>query len=100
MGSRLQLHQLLKTMGAAEVYFNPPDGLQMKFPAIVYSRDYADYKHAGDKPYHITKRYQVTIIDQNPDSEIPDKVAALPLCLFNRYFKVDNLNHDVYSLYF
>jgi hypothetical protein len=40
------------------------------------------------------------IIDQDPDSAIPPKVAALPMCLFNRFYTADNLNHDVYNLYF
>jgi len=42
----------------------------------------------------------ITVIDQDPDSIIPDKVAAMPLSLFNRFYTVDNLNHDVYNVYF
>jgi hypothetical protein len=42
----------------------------------------------------------VTVIDRNPDSEIPDKVAALPMTLFNRWFAADNLHHDVFNVYF
>lgn len=72
----------------------------MIYPCIVYQRDNADTEFAGNNPYRLTQRYQVTIIDKNPDSEIPKKVAALPLCLFNRFFVADNLNHDVYHLYF
>lgn len=45
-------------------------------------------------------RYTVTIIDRNPDSAIPNKVAELPLCSFNRFYTADNLNHFVYNLYF
>jgi hypothetical protein len=46
------------------------------------------------------KRYQVTIIDRDPDSGIPEVVAGLPTSTFSRHFTVDNLNHDVYTLYF
>jgi hypothetical protein len=72
----------------------------MKYPCIVYNRDEAVTKFADNSPYRYTKRYQVTIIDRDPDSDIPGKVAALPQCLFNRFFVADNLNHDVYNLYF
>lgn len=97
--SRLQLHQLLKTF-CENVYFQPPENVQMKYPAIVYQRDYRYVAHADNTPYLNTKRYAVTIIDRDPDSEIVEKVANLPLCTFNRFFAVDYLNHDIYSLYF
>lgn len=101
MGQRLQLQEILEELkGDEHVYFQPPDNVQMVYPCIVYSRDDANKKFAGNITYRYTKRYQVTVIDRNPDSELPDKVAALPLCTFNRFFVADNLNHDVFSLYF
>lgn len=72
----------------------------MVYPAIVYERDFLDTQHADNAPYRQKKRYQVTIIDRDPDSPYPDAVAKLPLCTFVRHFKADNLNHDIYSLYF
>jgi len=99
MGQRLSLHQLLETF-ADNVYFQPPENIELKYPCIIYKRDFADTKFADDKPYNHTKRYMVTVIDQDPDSEIPDKVAAMPMSLFNRFYTADNLNHDVYSVFF
>lgn len=96
---RLDLQTLLEAF-SDNVYFQPPASVQMKYPCIVYNRDEAVTKFAGNAPYRYTKRYQVTIIDRNPDSDIPAKVAALPMCIFNRFFVADNLNHDVYNLYF
>lgn len=99
--SRLKLQDLLKTiLGSDQVYFQPPTNVQMKFPCIVYKRDYAETAFAGNKPYRRTKRYMVTVIDSNPDSEIPDKIAELPTCAFNRFYTADNLNHDVFTLFF
>ena len=99
MAPRLQLHQLLETF-ADHVYFQPPTNVQIQYPCIVYKRDFADTKFADDKPYNHTLRYMVTIIDPNPDSEIPKKVAEMRMSLFNRFYTADNLNHDVYSVYF
>jgi hypothetical protein len=99
MGQRLLLHQILETF-TENVYFQPPSNIQLKYPCIIYKRDFADTKFADDKPYNHTKRYMITIIDQNPDSDIPDKVASMPMSLFNRFYTADNLNHDVYSVFF
>lgn len=98
---RLQLHELLKQLiGTDNVYFQPPANVQMEYPCIVYKRDLARTQFAGNSPYRYTKRYQVTVIDRDPDSEIPDKIAALPRCTFDRHFAADNLNHDAFTLYF
>jgi hypothetical protein len=99
MGLRLDLQKLLETI-TTNVYFQPPTNIQLKYPCIIYKRDFADTKFADNKPYAHKRRYMVTVIDQNPDSEIPGKVATLPMSLFNRFYTVDNLNHDVFSIYF
>lgn len=101
MGQRLALQSLLEGLvGDGHVYFQPPANVQIQYPCIVYKRDLAVTKFADNSPYRYTKRYEATIIDMDPDSEIPDKVAALPMCTRNRFFTVDNLNHDVFVLYF
>lgn len=98
---RLQIQTLLeKLLGSRNVYFQPPATVKMSYPAIVYARDSQDTSFADNKPYRSAKRYSVTIIDKNPDSEIPDKVANLPMSSFARHFVADNLNHDAYSVYF
>lgn len=98
---RSDLHTLLVGFNpTGKVYFQPPNGLSMIYPAIVYNRDYRRTLFADNKPYIGTKRYQVTIIDQDPDSGIPELIAALPLCIFSRFFATEGLNHDVYDLYF
>lgn len=101
MGSRLNLQTLLEgLLGSRNVYFQPPASVIMQYPCIVYNRAAVDTKYANDKKYLQKKRYSVTVIDKNPDSLIPDKVSGLPLCSFDRHFKTDNLNHDIYSLYY
>lgn len=98
---RYQLQSLLEDLlGSEEVYFQPPTNVKMSYPAIVYFRDRIDSTFAGNRPYSQTKRYQVTIIGRDPDSDIPDKIAALPMCSLTRTFVADNLYHDVFLLYF
>lgn len=98
---RLELQTILEgILGSTNVYFQPPHGKNMSYPCIAYERDYEDVQHADNNRYTHYKRYAVTVIDRNPDSDIPDKVGALPMCEFNRFYTADNLNHDVYRLYF
>lgn len=96
---RLDLHEILVEI-TPHVYFQPPANVQMQYPCIVYQRDNSSTEFAGNKPYSYTKRYQITVMDMDPDSPIPDKVAQLPMCLFTRAFAADNLNHDIFDLYF
>ena len=101
MDRRLKLHNILvEILGASNVYFQPPETIKMTYPCIVYIRNSAKTDFANNFPYKYTKRYEVTVIDENPDSEIPGKVASLPMCSFSRHFTSDNLNHDVFNLYF
>jgi hypothetical protein len=72
----------------------------MVYPAIVYNRDTSTTEFAGNFPYKRDTRYQITVIDRNPDSDIPNKVAALPQCIHDRWFAANGLNHDVFTLYF
>jgi hypothetical protein len=98
---RLELQTLLENLiGSRNVYFNPPESFKLKYPCIVYKRDLGDTKFADNNPYMFRIRYQLIIVDQNPDSEILEKVAKLPMCMFERQYTADNLNHDVYNIYF
>lgn len=99
MGSRLDLQTLLESI-TPNVYFQPPTGIQMQYPCIKYSRADSAVAHADNRPYRRTKQYQVTVIDRNPDSELPDTVEELPLCSFDRFFAAENLNHYVFTLFF
>jgi len=100
MAPRQQLHDLLKTFGAAEVYFQAPSQDKMVFPCIMYNLDDEFAAYADNTPYSRISKYQVTVIDRNPDSQIRGKIADLPMSSFQRFFVVDGLNHTVYNLYF
>lgn len=98
---RLLLQTLLEELlGSRNVYFQPPDNLQMNYPCIVYQRARPDTEFANNSVYHYRKRYTVTHIGRDPDSDVPDKLAKLPLCAYDRFFVADNLNHDVLNLFF
>lgn len=98
---RLELHEILcDILGSRNVYFQPPESMKMKYPAIVYSRADIDNDYADDGVYLSRRRYSVTVIDEDPDSEIVDAVALLATCKHSRHYVNDNLNHDVFTLYY
>jgi hypothetical protein len=100
MGSRLELQDLLETF-TEHVYFQQPSNEKMQYPCIIYNRDGGDeLKHADNRIYKHTKRYQVTVVDRNPDSQLPDQVIELPLCSIDRSFVADGLYHWVFTLFF
>jgi hypothetical protein len=99
--SRLDLQALLElVIGSENVYFQPPASFTMVYPCIVYERYSSDSKFADDYSYIRRLCYQLTVIDRDPDSPILDKVSNLPLCSYDRHYKADNLNHDVYKIYY
>jgi hypothetical protein len=101
MGLRQDLQALLEAInGDDHVYFQPPADVQLEYPCIVYQRDNRDTKFAGNAPYNGTQRYQVSVIDRSPDSPVLQALSQLPLSRYDRFFVVDNLNHDVFTLYF
>lgn len=98
---RLELHEILcEILGSRNAYFQPPESVKMKYPAIVYRLDDIESLHADDGVYLSGRKYQVITIDADPDSTLIEKVAALPTCRFDRNYSQDNLDHNVFTLYF
>lgn len=102
MGTRVQLQALLEELlGTRNVYFQPPETVKLVYPCIIYSRGFiGKTDFANDKPYQHRIRYEVTIVDADPDSKIPENIASLPMCVFERSYTANNLNHDLYNLYY
>ena len=101
MESRLKLQILLESiLENRNVYYQPPSSIRMSYPAIVYSRNNIDNYHADNSIYKQEKSYNIIVIDEDPDSDIVNKISKLPRCRFDRHYTSDNLNHDSFTLYF
>lgn len=98
---RLELQQILETiMDSRNVYYQPPESLKMSYPCIRYRLNTNDSTKADDIKYLKYRRYEVILIDRNPDSQYVDPIFDLPMCSFDRSYTADNLHHFVYTLYF
>lgn len=101
MASRLNLQTMLeKLLGSRNVYYQPPASIRMNYDAIVYSRKKIDNTFANNSVYKQDNAYEVIVIYEDPDSDLPKKFSQLPKCRFDRHYEADNLNHDVFTLYF
>lgn len=98
---RTELQTILeRILGSRNVYFQPPESFKMNYPCIVYEKSSMYTNHADNSKYRKLNRYTITVIDKNPDSTVPDKIADLQYCSFDRTFRADNLNHSALTLYF
>ena len=101
MASRLDLHEILcGVLNSRSCYFQPPSSVRMQYPAIRYSIKDVEKRSADDIAYRKLPCYELILIDKNPDSEIIEKLLDLPYCSYDRHYESDNLNHDVFTLYF
>jgi hypothetical protein len=93
---------LVDILGVAvkNVYIKPPANMQMEYPCVLISRAKGETAFADNNPYRHQKRYLLTAIAMDPDSGLYDKLAALPRCVHDRSFPADNLNHDVFTIFF
>lgn len=101
MANRLDLQTMLEELlGSRNVYYQPPASVSMRYPAIRYSRKDIDNTFADNTVYMQALCYEIIVIDKNPDSEYVKKVSRLPRCRFDRHYTADNLNHDVFTIYY
>lgn len=99
--SREVLQALLEELlGSRNVYYQPPESVKLSYPCIAYERSGILMDAADNRAYQKYKRYTITYMDEDPDSDIPDRLQELEYCKFDRHFTADGLNHDVFTLYF
>ena len=103
---RVELHEILceiinitEPNGDRHVYFQPPESVKMKYPAIRYKLDDIDIKYASDRLYLKTPGYSIVLIDRKPNSEYVSKILEIPHCKFVNSYSADNLNHFVFHIY-
>lgn len=107
MGRRQDLHEILVSQYRSLEYpvkpcvkYQPGPDVVLTYPAIVYKLDDMPTIYADNKPYHWDHRYEVMLIDRDPESELRELLIQLPMCKFSRPFVADNLYHFVFEIYY
>lgn len=99
--SRLSLQsKLSEVAGVAKVYYQPDKSLSLVYPCIIYRKTgrFANFSNNG--VYTKYYEYQITVIDRNPDSAIPEIVEDFRYCSMGRAFNQNNLYHNNFTLYY
>lgn len=106
MAKRLELHEILceiinitEPNGDRHVYFQPPESVKMKYPAIRYELNDINIKRANNHIYKKDPGFSIILIDKNPDSGYVDKILEIPHCSFITSYVADNLNHFKFKIY-
>ena len=81
------------------VYFDPPEDIEMEYPAIKYNLARIDAKKANNSPYITRPGYEVTLMDWDSDSEYVDQILAIPYCSFDRHYPSNGLHHWTFTIY-
>jgi len=101
MGTRIELQNIFeKLLNSRNVYYQTPENLKMKYPAIRYSKTDINTRYGDNIKYSSMNRYNVIVIDESPDNPVIQKILEMPYATYERHYSVDNLNHDVITLYF
>ena len=98
---RLELDAILRDiLGNNNTYFEPPTSVNMHYPCIRYSRSHTDVVYADNKSYLRHKRYELILIYEDADDDLPDKLMEELTVSHDRHYVADNLHHDVFTMYF
>ena len=101
MGTRIELHyKLVELLGSNNVYYQPPEDLKMKYPAIRYKKSRIEGTNADNRKYLKNTRYEIIVISEDPDHPVIEKILDLPYCSYDRRYTSNNLYHDSLTLYF
>ena len=102
MGTRLELHEeLVEVLGSRNVYYQPPETVQLKYPCIIYHKANPYDIRADDKRYLKINRYDLTVISKEADNSIADDlVEHFTYCSYDRAYRADNLYHDALELFY
>lgn len=88
-----------KAPNAYHVYYQPPANITMVYPAIVYEYDRASDTNANNQAYSMHDGYRVTVLDRDPDSDIPNLVRRLPMASLVTKNVKDGLHHTIFTVY-
>ena len=92
--------KLKEILGSDNVYYRAPESKKMNYPAFKYKMSGISEKYADNKSYLNNVEYEVIYIDKNPDRNIHEvMLKEFEKIRWVRRYESNNLNHDVFNLY-
>lgn len=97
--SRIDFHKLLLTL-TPNVYFQEPTNINIKYPAIIYKLSKVDTTNANDRVYTSMRKYEVTLIDDDPDSNLIDRLLSFKYATFDRQIIYQGITNTILNIYY
>ena len=100
---RLELHEkLCQILGSNHVYYQPPETIRMKYPAIVYDLYRVNQQYGDSLNYRIIPQYNITFIDRETNLDWIDAMLETfqNYCYYERSYTAENLVHYSFMLYY
>lgn len=91
---------LEQKLGSRNVYFQPPAGVMMGYPAFRFNIATIDNQNADNIHYYQKTAYSLTYITEDADDPMVQTIASWQYCKYDRWYASDNLNHYVFTIYF
>ena len=98
MSKRKELDSKLRAI-LPNVYYQPPSTIKMQYPCVVYSRNRTNPFFADNQKYVRRETYQVTVVDENPDSNYANAVDQMVEARWVNSFSTQGLHHFVFEIY-
>lgn len=93
-------NELETLLGSSNVYFQPPENIKLKYPAIVYSTGSPSITYANNKVYSYLTNFVMTYIRKTSGDDLPETIVRhFQNCTEDRTFVSDNLYHTVFKLF-
>lgn len=90
----------MEVLGSRYVYFQPPTGVKMEYPCIVYAVEGSHRLDADNKIYGRKRRYKLTHITRDPDDQTPLRIEEMRYCRLTAITVVNRLYHTHFTIYF
>ena len=99
---RMELqNKLEELLGSRNVYYQPPESINMKYDAIIYSLGVPEERYANNKRYMSMSCYDLIVISVRPDPDIVDLILeSFQYTSPGKPYVAANLNHYPIKLYY
>ena len=100
MKTREQVLLKIKDEICPNVYFTPPENIQLKYPACIVTREDVDAQKANNKNYITRVNYKLVYISKSEADDIFIKIPnTFMYSDFRTEYKVNGLYHKVFVIY-
>lgn len=81
-------------------YFEPPSDTDLNYPCVIYHQSADRDRFADNIIYKSEDRYDLIVVDEDPDSKLYKEFKKLLFCSLDRIYTSEGLKHWALTLHF